>query len=566
MWVASLMAAAALAPCPKAATCNSFTVPLDHSGAVAGQLTERYAQVPATGTRTGTLVLLSGGPGQAAIPLTESFVGILGPLREHYDFVFPDQRGTGDSGAVECHYLDGELENAGLCAGRTGAKRTLMTTAETASDLEDLRVVLGVERLTLLGVSYGTMVATEYARRFPNRVAAVVLDSAVQPGGYDIFDRVSTQTLPRVLREVCRAACRRTVGDPVDALRRAVTRVQRGPVRGAYVLGDGRTKSIPVSEALLLRVLKDTDQSPMLRSELPAALESLAHGDAAALMHADDFYAPESDETTVINDARLLATVCTEAPAPWAPENPTAPVTGSEQFAPFSLGAGLNASIEPLCAEWPATARAALATGPLPDVPTLILSGREDLRTPLEGARLTAAQFPHATLVDVAATGHSVLRNELSGCGRDAVLALLRARPVRQCSPRPKPFVPARAYVPADLRDVGAVGARGRAGRTLGAVYYTLDGVWQDRANLFGWYDVRGTTQIPGLRRGYSDASRTVLTLHGVEVIRGVRVSGRIDDHRTGRLSVRGPQTARGTLTFRRGRVTGTLGGVLVND
>ena len=44
---------------------RSCLVPLDHTGATAGTLPLTYAKVPATGTRTGTIVLLAGGPGQS---------------------------------------------------------------------------------------------------------------------------------------------------------------------------------------------------------------------------------------------------------------------------------------------------------------------------------------------------------------------------------------------------------------------------------------------------------------------------------------------------------------------
>src|SRR3954454_6793238 len=88
--------------CPKGATCGRVTVPLDHTGVTPGTLSIAYSRVPATGTRAGTLVLLSGGPGQDAIVFTASFSALLKELRPSYDIVFVDQRGTGNSGAVEC--------------------------------------------------------------------------------------------------------------------------------------------------------------------------------------------------------------------------------------------------------------------------------------------------------------------------------------------------------------------------------------------------------------------------------------------------------------------------------
>ena len=68
---------------------------------------------------------------------------------------------------------------AASCAKALGAAAPHLTTAETAEDVESLRTALGVDRLTLLGVSYGTQVARQYARVHPDHTAAVVLDSSV---------------------------------------------------------------------------------------------------------------------------------------------------------------------------------------------------------------------------------------------------------------------------------------------------------------------------------------------------------------------------------------------------
>ena len=56
---------------PDGAQCATVTVPLNHADPSAGTLPLAYAKVPATGTRTGTIVLLSGGPGQSAVDSTK---------------------------------------------------------------------------------------------------------------------------------------------------------------------------------------------------------------------------------------------------------------------------------------------------------------------------------------------------------------------------------------------------------------------------------------------------------------------------------------------------------------
>ena len=199
-------------------------------------------------------MFLSGGPGQAAIPLTRSFAELLEPLRSSYDIVAVDQRGTGDSGAVDCR-VDG-LDDVAPCAAKLGDKRALWNTPETAKDLEDLRGALGVDKLTLFGVSYGAKVASEYARRYPASTAALVLDSPTPVDGLDGYDQLRTLGTPRVLKEVCfPGPCSATVSDPDAALEAAVAaaaaradpraaglRVGQGDHRardrGAAVLGD----------------------------------------------------------------------------------------------------------------------------------------------------------------------------------------------------------------------------------------------------------------------------------------------------------------------------------------
>lgn len=62
------------------------------------------------------------------------------------------------------------------------------------------------------------------------------------------------------------------------------------------------------------------------------------------------------------------------------------------------------------CLRWPAdrTARTPFEPGAsLPDVPVLVLSGDLDANTSSPSGRQAAAQFPHATWVEVAGAGHT---------------------------------------------------------------------------------------------------------------------------------------------------------------
>ena len=85
------------------------------------------------------------------------------------------------------------------------------------------------------------------------------------------------------------------------------------------------------------------------------------------------------------------------------------------------------------CLVWPDDPIRRAATGPLPDVPALLLGGRLDLRTPLENARATASELPHATIVALKGSGHDVLDSDITGC---AALALARFAAGRRSAPR----------------------------------------------------------------------------------------------------------------------------------
>ena len=105
-------------------------------------------------------------------------------LRGIADVILLDQRGTGrttpgldcppDASLPSDALLDQERALAALlppleaCAARllaAGIEPADYTTAASADDIDDLRLALGAERLSLLGFSYGTELALAYVRR-----------------------------------------------------------------------------------------------------------------------------------------------------------------------------------------------------------------------------------------------------------------------------------------------------------------------------------------------------------------------------------------------------------------
>jgi pimeloyl-ACP methyl ester carboxylesterase len=449
-----------------------------------------------------------------------------------------DQRGTGRSGATDCE----ASRSSQACARKLGSKRAFLTTVETAKDLDDLRRALGLETITPLGVSYGTKVANEYARRFPAGTASVILDSPVgiEPIDFDALGGIAA--MPRILREVCAdGPCAATVKDAGASLFAAVKRVRDTNVR--VRLGDDSER---VSEDILFLVLRTSDFDPVLRADLPAVLASLARGDAAPFAHlflrltdSDEFGLQEDDDD--YSQSRFLATTCLEAQLPWSPAS--APSTrkaaakaylaklGTRPFAPFRPSIVSAAGASPECLKWPSTPLPEPAPAVAPDVPVLVLSGRDDIRTPLEGAQAVAAAYPHATVLPVPHVGHSVLTTDLDKCAVAGTAAFLAGQPVAPCAT--KPVVPAGAYFPATFTGTTAKAAE----QTVAAVRHDLEA-----ARALDEHPPSRTT-LTGLRGGSTLARRGRFDLRGVSLFNGIRVSGKLTAAGNGTLRVRGRRT-----------------------
>jgi pimeloyl-ACP methyl ester carboxylesterase len=180
-------------------------VPLDYQHPGGRTISLHVLEVPASGSRIGSLVVNPGGPGAAG----SSYAAGRGtyfdnPLLQHFDLIGFDPRGTGQSSPVNC--LDDRAFNAYLSAdpdpvtpaeiaafrrqqqtlarGCATHDRTLashVSTNESARDMDVLRAVLGDRRMNYFGASYGTKLGATYAQLFPRRVGRFVLDGAVDP-------------------------------------------------------------------------------------------------------------------------------------------------------------------------------------------------------------------------------------------------------------------------------------------------------------------------------------------------------------------------------------------------
>jgi pimeloyl-ACP methyl ester carboxylesterase len=578
--------------------CARLSVPLDRTGGDERRIAlyverRRALRRP----RRGATLLLGGGPGESATFAYDSGEGASrryaewSPLTPHSDIVVFDQRGTGLSGPLRCRELEqGSSLDSGreaeACAVVLGRKRGFYRTTDSVDDIEALRRGLGVERLTILGVSYGTYVAQAYALRYPARVERLVLDSVVDVTGVEALYRDSWIATPRILRAICRAGCGSFTRDPVADVGRLVAGLAREPLRGLVGSPSGRRRPAALTRQDLAFTLAAGDVDETLRAAFPAAVVSALRGDPAPILRLRRraVQLEGSGAPREFSDAVLAATYCEEVRFPWprfapAAERPrwayeAASLIPPGQLLPFDAATAAGNDLIRLCRRWPTLSpEPAPDPGPLPDVPVLLLAGEVDGRTPVETARRAAARYPRSRLFVAPNTGHSVQVSDPSRCTTRALERFLRRRPLPTLCPRTRPTFPATPPLPRSLRALrpllGAAGVRGRVlhavGLTLADAVEELDSrlLVADPKSLYFHGFVRG----PGLRGGRFevDVFDFGAELERLELVPGVSVSGALRDfggrRERGRLRVSGPATPDGRLLLRAGRLSGRLGG-----
>jgi pimeloyl-ACP methyl ester carboxylesterase len=563
-----------------AGRCGTLRVPLDRSGQVKGTIPIKFAYKGNLRGRT-PILALSGGPGQAGVSLLSDFADVLRPAGRRAVVVL-DQRGTGFSGVLRCRALErSDLLKAGReaaqCAKKLGATRDYYFSDDSVADMDQLRDALGINRWSVYGVSYGTRVATLYAQRHPDRVDRLVLDSVVEPGGPDPLYGPTFAAIPRVLRQICTARlCSSVSKDIVADTNRLVARLGKGALHGVLVGANGKRHKRSFGRNRLFATMLTGDFDESLRAELPTAVRSALHGDAAPLIrlaHRAAVIEGGGSDPHFLSATLYATTVCTEQTFPWdwnadpveRLRQAKAAVQGIPEAAlyPFDHKTALDSDEIYLCSRWPAVKRTLPPPpGPLPDLPTLLVEGQDDLRTPIEGAQKMAALLPHSTLVAVPGVGHSVYGSDLSSCSGRALRNFFANRPINTKCRRPHGRIRPDGPIPASFKGLKPIrGLSGRYGRTITAAALTIFDVLEQSADSL-LSNPLGAIRGGGLRGGRYFETRTTIELRGVVYVPGVRISGSVTEGGGATLSIQGGNAAHGHLRFRgNGRVTGVLGG-----
>ena len=436
--------------CMPGAVCGTVRVPLVRARPELGDVNVAYTVIKhrdTTRPARGTVTINPGGPGDSAIAAASTYTRMFGELLKDHDLLLVDPRGVNRSDPLNCGTLStlpatraDFVRAVGECGRRLGARARGYTSAEIADDIDAVRAKLGIERLDLLGESYGTYLMTVYAQRHPQRVRSLVLSSAY-PLAVDMWGRPNARAARRSLRLVCQRSAGACDGDRVlRDIARLSARLRDHPI--PYTLGEQQRRLDDTALASIVYGMAKT--APAGIGDVPAMVRAALHSDNTLLIKAAQQTAPLSgsslrqDDPQPFNPELAATIVCNDYPTLW--NRKAALPARHRQFTagraalperdywPFGKRAWTSMSYDQgnTCIRWPDRHGPTQPTGgPFPDVPVLVTSGDLDANTPTETGRQAARQFRRATVVEVPNVGH-VPEHEPTGCVAAIQTAFIR--------------------------------------------------------------------------------------------------------------------------------------------
>jgi pimeloyl-ACP methyl ester carboxylesterase len=409
--------AAALEPChlphfPERVECGTLEVPEDRANPSGRRIAIHFARIKATAKPAAPdpLLVLAGGPGQAAMDYGPLLATAFREARKRRDILLVDQRGTGRSNPLRCPMPEQAIAQGDTAAVQASLRACLagldadprhFHTEAALADFEDLRRALGYRQFSLWGGSYGTRTALMYARRYPASVRGMVLDSVAPPNARILLSsRHSQAALERLLAD-CAAdrGCARAFPNLARELDTLLALPAVGPHQGEAV-------------AQLVRGAMYTGQHA---SVLPFAIHAAAGGRPQPLLGLYDALSAWSTEGMTFG--QTLSVLCAE-------EAPFIDAAAMRQDGAGSrFGDAYARSWRDWCSVWPAVTPAVDASrAVVSDVPTLLLAGGLDPVTPPENAHLAARTLRHSRVLVAAGAGHTFSG---AGCAPRLIAAFL---------------------------------------------------------------------------------------------------------------------------------------------
>ncbi len=431
--------------------CATLTVPLDYDNPTGDSIDMALVRLPATGDRRGAVLFNPGGPGGSGFdPIAFSGTSIASALGiESFDLIGFDPRGVDRSSGIRCvtdafedkHlYIDATPDTpeeqalkdeadkgfVDACKQKYGDTLRFYSTANTARDMDAIRVAIGDQQISFLGISYGTYLGATYATMFPDHVRAMVLDSAYEPNGDTVEQQFETQLvgfegafnnwIKWCEGESTCAFSAADVGARWDALKQ---QLDDTPIAGH----DGRLANNATMESATTAALYSQSDWPVLAQ----ALADAEHGDPTGIFSLADSYNGRNEDGTFHTLFQSYPVIsCASGIEPQPPDDPEALAAKLRAAAPRF---GKDITAHDLTSQVDDCNTLVGHVDPVKlsyagDGPIVVVGGTNDPATPIRWAqKMTGELGPNARMVTFTGEGHGQLG--VSTCVTDIEGALL---------------------------------------------------------------------------------------------------------------------------------------------
>lgn len=432
---------------------TTVTVPLDWDEPAGSTIEIAVARHRAEGAAQGSLLMNPGGPGGSGYDFVAySAAYIVTPdVLAAYDIIGFDPRGVGQSTPIQCYddqqkdellygtfdadygtqaWIDeltvAEVGWIDACVENTGDLLGNLDAASVARDMDVMRAVLGDEKLTYLGYSYGTYLGAVYAQLFPEKVGRMVLDGAVDPLVGDL-DALATQmagfeSAYRAFLEYCFAQGGCPFSGSVESGMQQTEDLMKSAGARNLTSDDGRTLDLATIGTGLIQNL----YSESLWSRLVQMLADLKAGDAALTFESADDY--NSRYPGGFYDGNgydiYTAVTCNEGTLGTDGVTPLEGLAVIDQRAPylgFATALDDYVALDVTCSNWPyepANMPTSYQAAGAP--PILVVGTTNDPATPYAQAVSLAGQLSSGVLITYDGEGHTIYAQGVS-CVDDTV-------------------------------------------------------------------------------------------------------------------------------------------------
>jgi len=410
------------------ARCGTMTRPLDPSGGVPGEIELRVAVVPALNLtpELDPLVPIAGGPGQGSVQFFAAYSWAFEDVRRNRDILLIDQRGTGESATMDCEFdddlIEGEysteltIEYTQLCLDELPYDPRFFTTSVAVTDIEAVRDALGYPVLNLYGISYGTRVAQQFARRYPDSTRTIVIDGVVPPQK-SLGPEIATESQKAVDSILARcaddAACNERFPDVAADFARIVSTLREAPVTiNIPQPSSGRPEEVRFGQGELAAAIRLLAYHPNSIALMPLLISEAGKGNYVPL--GSQFMMTMIAMMDALSLGMHNSVVCAEDVPFYDAEDIDYDGLEASYMGTFQLEA-----LEAICSVWPVgPIDEAFKTPLATDLPVLLLSGDVDPITPPRYADLAAVDLTNAAHLVGKQQGHGQIG---VGCTRRIV-------------------------------------------------------------------------------------------------------------------------------------------------